>query len=383
MNASSLKFLMLILLLFPACLNKSGKEVTDRSEEPDAGILYAKRFEISRQDGYTILKIVNPWQGAVNVNQVIFLVKRGMDIPQGVSPADVIFVPAERIICTSTTYLAMISALDETHTVKGISGGYLIYDSALREKVRMGEVTDVGPQDNLNNELVVQISPDLIMVYGVGSESAGYLNKIREMGQKVLFNADYLETDPLAKAEWIKVFGALYCREKEAETLFSAISSEYDSIKAIVRERCNCRPSVLLGLPWKDTWYISPGNSFMSSLINDAGGKYLWEDEKSEISMPFGIENVFMKARKADYWLNISAVKNRDEIISVDSRLEELPIFKKGNLYNNNALLSSEGANDYWESGAIRPQTILKDIASILHPGLFPGYKMVYYRKIN
>lgn len=277
----------------------------------------------------------------------------------------------------------MIAALGVSSTVKGISGGNLIYDNDLRGKVKRGEVADVGPQDNLNNELVIQISPDLIMVYGVGSESAGHLNKIREMGQKVLFNADYLEIDPLAKAEWIKVFGALYCKEKEAREFFSAIANEYNSIKALVREKCNDRPSVLLGLPWKDTWYISPGNSFMSSLINDAGGDYLWKEEVSEVSMPYGIENVFMKAQKADYWLNISAVNNRDEIISVDSRLGELQVFKNGNLYNNNNLLSPEGSNDYWESGAISPQVILKDITAILHPGLFPGYRMVYYKKIK
>jgi iron complex transport system substrate-binding protein len=383
MSFLSLKYFLVILLFLPACSAKNRKVQGSLNEKADTGIIYAKRFNISEKEGYTVLTVINPWQGASGISQLTYLVKRGEKIPVGVDPGDIIFVPVEKIICMSTTYLAMISALGMGNTVKGISGANLIYDNGLREKVKRGEVADVGPQDNLNNELVVQISPDLIMVYGVGSESAGHLNKIREMGQKVLFNADYLEIEPLAKAEWIKVFGALFCREKEAQEVFSAIEKEYNCVKALVREKTTDRPTVMLGLPWKDTWYISPGNSFMSSLIKDAGGNYLWKEEISEISMPYGIENVFMKAQRADCWINISAVNSRDEIISVDSRLGVLPVFKSGNLYNNNNLVSPEGANDYWESGAISPQVILKDITAILHPGLFPGYRMVYYKKIN
>ena len=84
---------------------------------------------------------------------------------------------------------------------------------------------------------------------------------------------------------------------------------------------------MLLGLPFKDTWFISPGNSFISKLIADAGGDYLWKDTKSSVSMPFGLENVYMKALNADYWLNIGTVKTRNEISAVDHTAQRTSMF--------------------------------------------------------
>jgi iron complex transport system substrate-binding protein len=150
-----------------------------------------------------------------------------------------------------------------------------------------------------------------------------------------------------------------------------------------VKENSSNKPSVLLGLPFKDTWYISPGNSFISKLIEDAGGNYLWKNTASAVSMPYGLENVYIAAMNADYWLNIGAVKNSTEISRVDKRLADLKCFRSGNLFNNNKRATLSGGNDYWESGALKPHIILKDMASILHPELFPDYKLYYYQKIN
>jgi iron complex transport system substrate-binding protein len=383
MPASLMKYCLLLIILVSACTNRSAREEKPLLLKADSGTQYARRFNIEKKEGYSILTIINPWQGAIDVNQIYYLVKRGDKIPAGVDSSLIIYVPVERIICMSTTYLAMISALGEEESVKGISGDDLIFNESIKEKVKKGEVADVGYEDNLNKELVIQIAPDLIMVYGIGSEATGYLSKIRELGFTVLFNADYLETDPLGKAEWIKVFGALFCKEKQANDLFFSISKEYNTLKSMIREKSQNRPSVLLGLPWKDTWFISPGNSYVCALISDAGGSYLWQDVVSDISMPFGIENVYMKALDADFWLNIGTVQQQGEIRALDNRLADLPVFRSGEMFNNNNRVTLNGGNDYWESGAFNPQIILKDICAILHPELFPGYELFYYRKIN
>ena len=99
--------------------------------------------------------------------------------------------------------------------------------------------------------------------------------------------------------------------------------------------------------------------------------------------MPTGIENVFVKALAADYWLNTGSAGSGIEIISIDPRLAELKCFRNGNLYNNNKRINSDGGNDYWEGGALNPHIILNDIAAILHPRLFPGRELVYYKKLN
>ncbi len=221
------------------------------------------------------------------------------------------------------------------------------------------------------------------MVYGIGSESAGYIGKLKELGMKVMYNADYLETDPLGKAEWIKLFGALYCKESLADSIFGSIEQKYNQLKDFIRANTTTRPKVLLGLPFKDTWYISPGNSYISNLIRDAGGDYLWENTESMFSMPVAPETVYTKALTADFWLNIGNAKTRDDIVSIDSRLSGLACYKKGNLFNNTKRINANGGNDYWEGGTVNPDIILTDVASILHPALFPGRELFYYRKLN
>ena len=282
----------------------------------------------------------------------------------------------------STTHVAMVSALGEENTISGVSGTGFIFSGSLIKNVEKGLVWDVGYEANLNKELILKIAPDLVMMYGIGSESAGYVGKIKELGIKVVFNADYLETDPLSKAEWIKLFGALYCKESLADSIFNSEVETYNKIKSYISQKISGRPKVMLGLPFKDTWYVSPGNSFISKLIGDAGGYYLWQNTNSSVSMPFGIENVYLKAITADYWLNIGSVNTKDEISVVDQRLTDLPCFKIGNLYNNNKRITVNGGNDYWESGTIYPHLILKDIASILHPDLFSDTELFFYRKI-
>ena len=88
-------------------------------------------------------------------------------------------------------------------------------------------------------------------------------------------------------------------------------SEAYNNLKSFIAGNIVDKPKVLLGLPFKDTWFVSPGNSFISRLIADAGGQYLWKDTKSSVSMPFGLENVYLKAVNADYWLNIGTVQNK------------------------------------------------------------------------
>ena len=376
-------YLFFIIIFIAACSckreNQSGRILLTENQI----ITQAERISITKSDGVSTVTIINPWQGAENVNLTYHLVRRGTDIPVGIDSSSVIFVPLKKIICMSTTHIAMISALGEENSVSGVSGTGFIFSERLNKNVEKGLVEDVGYEANLNKELILKISPDLIMMYGIGSESAGYVGKIKELGIKVIFNADYLETDPIGKAEWIKLFGELYCKEEMADSIFVSERETYDSIRLFISKNITDRPKVLLGLPFKDTWYISPGNSFISKLISDAGGDYLWQETKSSVSMPLGIENVFMRALTADFWLNIGIIKNKNEIKAVDLRLGELQCFKNGSLYNNNKRISQEGGNDYWESGSVYPHLILEDIASILHPGLFNDHELLFYGKIN
>lgn len=346
-------------------------------------IKIAKRVSLIRMNGYSQLRILDPWQGAEGIVQEWYLVPEGNAAPLGADSSKIIHVPLKKIICMSTTHLAMINALGERKSICGFSGTRYIYNPILRELAENGKISDIGYEDNIDKEKIISLSPDLIMIYGIGSESAGYLGKLRNLGVRIIFNADYLENEPLGKAEWIKVIGALYCRDAMADSIFLNVQKRYLDLRACVDSGLNMRKKVLLGMPFKDTWFISPGDSYISALIRDAGGEYLWSDKKSRISMPMALESVYSRAVNADFWLNTGNVNRREEITAIDSRLRNLPCFLNGNMYNNNNRLGSDGGNDYWESGCLSPDVILKDIAAILHPELFKGHKLFYYRLVN
>jgi iron complex transport system substrate-binding protein len=376
-------FILLSGFLFLSCKGKNDTNSKTTQSLSEQVITSARGFHIVKKDNYSLVTIINPWQGAENISMLHYLVKKGCNVPEGADSTQVIFVPVSSIVCMSTTYVGMITALGEENTIIGLSGAEFAYSSEILERVQKGMIEEVGYESNLNQELLIKLSPELVMMYGIGGESAGHVNKIRELGMNIMFNADYLETDPLAKAEWIKLFGALYCKEKMADSIYNREVKEYNQIRDFVIEKTIDRPVVLLGLPFKDTWFVSPGNSFISKLIQDAGGNYLWKNTISSVSMPYGLENVYIAAIDADLWFNIGTVKTSVEISLVDKRLTDLRCFKNGNLFNNNNRITSKGGNDYWESGAIKPHLILKDMASVMHPELFPGYELYYYRKVN
>jgi iron complex transport system substrate-binding protein len=383
MKAPSIYMFAILLILSVSCGRRKENHYFTGNSQNGIYISKAQRFTLQNNEQCTIVTIINPWQGADNIIEIYHLVTRGSPLPDGLDSSDVIFVPLKKIICMSTTHVAMISALGEESSISGVSGTGFIFSGSLINNIEKGLVKDVGYESNLNKELILNISPDLIMMYGIGNESAGYVGKIKELGVKVIFNADYLETDPLGKAEWIKLFGALYCKNGLADSIYNSEVEQYNNLKSMISLNIKERPKVLLGLPFKDTWYISPGNSFISKLIIDAGGNYLWQNTQSSVSMPFGLENVFLKALTADFWLNIGSVNTREDISVVDTRLTGLQCYKNGNLYNNNKRVTFNGGNDYWESGTVYPHLILKDIASILHPDLFPDNELFFYRKIN
>jgi len=375
--------IILLALLFVSCKSRNESRRDEIFSTDSFTIKSAKGFDINRHKDYSIVTIKNPWQGAEGVKLVYYLVKNGSPLPRGITSEQVIYVPVKSIVCMSTTHVGMITALGESNSVTGLSTAGLAYSDEITNRFNKGKISEVGYEMSLNHELIIKISPDLVMMYGIGSESAGHINKLRDLGINIMFNGDYLEVDPLAKAEWIKLFGALYCKEELADSIYNAEMIAYNAIRDYVNENLSQKPSVLLGLPFKDTWYISPGNSFVSKLIEDAGGNYLWKNTTSTVSMPYGLENVYIVAMNADFWLNIGTAKKSAEISAVDKRLADLECFRNRNLYNNNKRVTESGGNDYWESGALWPHIILKDIASILHPELFPDYDMYFYQKIN
>ena len=379
-------FIILTFMVVCSCGSKDSGRKTHRTDGEilPAGNDYATHFRITDSTDYTLLEIIEPWQGATGVIQKWYMVRDDHTlISQLPDDGVVLKVPLTRIVCMSATHVSMVSALVMGARICGVSGIGLIYDIAVRNAISSGSIREVGYDENMNRELLAEMNPDIVVAYGVGSESVSHHLKLAEMGLKVMYNADYLETHPLGKAEWIKVFGLLFGVSHIADSIFKASAEEYNNVKEIVAASEKDRPLIMLGLPWKESWYISPGNSYIGKMIEDAGGRYLWNDLISEFSMPYNLENVYVRAIDADFWINPGSATRLSDIVAIDHRLSTLKVFSGKRIYNNNKMITRSGANDYWETGTLRPGLILKDMAVIFDGDLLRGDTLRFFRQLQ
>lgn len=375
--------ILLTMTLVSSSCNHGYRPGNGGKTDTTAVKLSAGRFKLENGDGFKKLTVRDPWQNAEGEELIYYLAPVETVLPESISDDHVIRVPVKRMVCMSVTHLAMLRALDATDVIVGTSGTSLIYDQGLREDVINGRISDVGYEGNLDKEMIVSLKPDLLMAYGVGPSSSEYLRKLTDMGVKVMFNADYLEEHSLARCEWIKVFGVLTGKEEMADSICREVTENYLQLAGMVKRAGGLQPDILLGSPWQDVWYISPSNSYIGSLISDAGGHYLFDDLTAPNSVPYSVEAVFNMATEADVWINPGIAATLNEIAASDRRMTKLPVYKSGNVWNNRNRMTDEGGNDYWESAVVRPDLLLGDFISILHPELLPGRLPFYYRKLE
>jgi iron complex transport system substrate-binding protein len=370
-----------LCLLFAGCKQHSLRN-NDSNTIQYRKTKYAQGFEIYSSDEGTILRVKNPWQQAENVIYEYKLTKNRDIVYQKIPEIRCFKVPVEKVVCLSTTFIGFIDILEKEHTVKGISGAKYVTSPLLARKIDIGEIPDVGYDNNLNYELLLQIKPDVVFVYGISSSVASVIGRLDEMGIRSVVIAEYLEETPLAKLEWLRFIATFYDLEKKADIIVDSIASSYEKLVALAKNQTD-KPSVLLGLPWNGTWYVSGGKSYTASLIRDAGGEYIWNNLPFNDSRPISIEKVFSKAYNVDFWLNTGDANNKNDILKTEERFKELKAFKHDALYNNNNQLNPAGGNAYFEKGVVEPDIILADIISILHPRLLPSHLKKYYRKLE
>lgn len=335
---------------------------------------YAQRFELLTDDRGPVLRVRNPWQGADSVAYDYRLVA---DTAAVLQPGEIRW-PIRSAVCMSSTHVAFLDAVGQVGIVTGVSGLDFITNPA----VHTAGVKDVGYDNNLNYEMVVALKPDVVFIYGVTGESAA-VAKLRQLGIPVVYIADYLENDPLGRAEWIVPFGSLTGRMDEAVAQFMHTENEYNALGEMVASHVGERPKVMLNSPYRDVWYLPGDRSYMVQLLNDAGGDYLGKGDDSDKSRPVSAEQALVLMAGADYWLGPGMARDMAQLKADNRRFATLPVVRRGQVYNNNARITPMGGSDFWESGAVRPDVVLADMVRILHPELAPEHELYYFRRLE
>lgn len=339
---------------------------------------YARLFSIEEKGN---LKKLSIFDVKGNEKENYFLLNKNIQIPDTLRNKNIIKTPVKRVICLSTTHIAFVDALNETDKIIAVSGSQYIYNPKLIKRINTGKLKDTGYENSLDFELILSLKPDLVTVYDINGSISPTINKLKQYHIPVVQINEYSETSVLGQAEWIKFFAEFFEKENLAEQKFTKVEKNYSYFKKAA-DTISYKPSVLLNMPWKGTWYIPGGKSNIAQLIKDAGGNYLWKNTEEHHNYSLNIEEVYMKAKEAEFWLNTGQAKSINDITNTDIRLNDFKSIKTGLIFNRNKRLSPGGGNDYMESGTVRPDLILKDLIKILHPELLPKDTLYYYRKL-
>lgn len=354
------------LLILTLCISVSCNGINSPQNSRFEYISYAPNhasgFVINEDlEGNKLLRVTRPWQGENVAEQrlAIFGSEQQAEDYEG----EYIVGAVERVICMSTSHIAMLDELGLTHKIVGVSGKQYIVNEAVRSSK---DICDVGYDTNLDFEAILLSGADLVILYGVSAEDSALTAKLREIGVPYIYFGDYTELTPLGKAEWLVAMAEIMgCRERGIE-LFSAIATRYNE----VREQATplkrpCR--VMLNLPYQDVWYMPSDDSYLVRLIEDAGGEYIYKGKNPHSgSKGISLEQAVELVAKADLWLNVGQCTTLDEVSAQAPLFANMEVVRRGEVYNNNRRRSEGGGSDFWESAIVRPDVVLNDLVRIL-----------------
>lgn len=344
-------------------------------------ITHATGFTIEYFSHYKVVDVTRPWPGAEEA-ETYLLVQCGTPVPAGFAHATVIEVPIRSLVALSSSYLPALELLDQIPLLVGLGSDWTVYSEAVRQRVAEGAISLVGFGHTVDVEQILVLNPDLVMTYSLGAPEGDAHPVLRAANQTVLLNGEWLEHTPLGRAEWLKLTAVLLNREQEANAYFAEAVGQYEQLRALVTQETD-RPTVFLNTPWEGVWYMAGGQGYVATLLQDAGGHYLWSDHEGTSSLFLDFEQVYERAHDADYWLNVGQMADREALLAADARFAQFAAYQTEAIFNDDRRLSPAGANDIWEGAVIRPHVVLADLMAIFHPHLLPEHEFVYYRQLE
>lgn len=385
MNKIFLSFsVLLFTLLLSAC---SGGNKTSSSTNQDGDTLkfkYAENLSIIKHKLFTEVKLRNPWDTLRTLHTYILIDKR-QPVPTNLPNGTKVLVPVEKSLVYSSVHCSLLKDLGSMSLIAGVCDLSYIRMDEIQEACRKDEITDCGSSMNPSIEKVIELSPDAILLSPF--ENSGGYGRIEKLNIPIIECADYMETSPLGRAEWMRFFGLLIGKEQVADSLFSRIEKEYVSLKKETitarskTQDITVKPSVITELRMGSAWYVPGGKSTVARLLKDAGADYFFSDNGSSGSVPLSFETVFDKGQHADYWLikyNQQTDKTYTEIANDYAPYKNFDAWKKQHIYGCNT-----SKVNFYEESPFHPERLLKDLIKIFHPELLPDYELVYYSPLK
>ncbi len=377
---TSISLLFILLTLIPISAQDTNVCVTDYDSDVDyfpdkLTIDHALGFTVEYFNHYKVINVLNPWFGATEddtFQYVLFLC--GTPTPDGFDDAQIIEVPIEDSIVMSTTILPHFVELDLLDNLVGVDTTAFTTSPDVLALAEDGELIEVGGGATLNIELILDTNPDLVMTFGSGSPEFDAHPVLLDAGIPVAINADYVESSPLGRAEWIKFTALFYNAEAEVNAFFGDIESAYVTAQSLAQDISADTATFLWNSfsSFTDSWTIPGAETYSGQLINDAGGTIALAELAPNISAFADFETVYESTLESDVWMvNAFGVFTLDDLLAQDERYADFSALANGTVYNTTA--------DFYESGVTNPHLVLLDIIAMLYPKVLPDHELVYF----
>jgi iron complex transport system substrate-binding protein len=373
MNKLSLFFMTLCLVC--SCHTRQ-RVVSDEIPGEAYPLHYAEGFKVNCYPDYTIVEVRDPWNPRRNLQRYV-LVNRDKDTPKDLPSGAIIRVPIRKIVVYTAVHCAALDELSVIDDVIGVCEPRFINSPSIRSRVSEGLIADLGESVSPNTEKIIELGVEVILASPF--HNAGY-GAVEKTGIPIIECADYMETMPLGRAEWLRFLGLLTGKAALADSLFAETEARYLEIKNIVAT-ITSRPTLLTEKRYGSSWYVPSGQSFMARLYSDAGADYVFSYLPGSGGTPLSFETVLEKAIHADCWL-FNYIRDTD--MTCQALEAEYPLyshfdaFKKQSIYGCNTNTSL-----FFEEVPMHPDYLLRELTAIFHPALMPDYQLRYFHRLR
>ncbi|OFZ67221.1 MAG: hypothetical protein A2328_04980, partial [Bdellovibrionales bacterium RIFOXYB2_FULL_36_6] len=310
---------------------------------------YAKGFEIFQGKTFFLVK--------TKKQKILINYGKKKDCPGYL----LVEAPVKKAVVTSTTHLAVLEMLDEHHSLVGFPDTKLITSSNIIQLVNQKKIINVDYP--FNREKILLLKPDMILGYSAGVLDEESLSQLEKLNQLVILNDDFNEISLLGRAEWVKFVSLFYNKFKLAQKIFDDIEKSYNRTKDQVKNLK--KPRVLIGQNNHGIWTAPGGESDIVKLIADAGGDYIWKDKKTKRTLQMSIEAVWSKLVDSEIWLTQNTWFSLKELKNSDDKYLKLNVLQTGRIYNHILKVNQWKNMNYWETGIMRPDLLIKDLVII------------------
>lgn len=336
---------------------------------------YAQNITAVRHGMYTEVTLANPWKRGGMLHRYILVSRKDSAKVARLPKGTVVYTPVSRAVAFSAPMCQLLVWLGAGQSLKGVCDLGYVHVPAVRRMAADGGIVDCGSGMSPTVEKIVALRPQALFVSPFENGSYGQLE---QLGVPLVECADYMETSALGRAEWMKFYGMLVGKGRQADSLFAETERNYRRLVALAAKSKVGR-KVVTERKVGGVWYCPGGKSSMGRLIADAKGRYVFAEDASSGSLTLAPEAVLAKAADADAWLFVYAGDKpltRSALIDEYDGYKVMKAFKQGSIYQ-----CSSDKSAYFDEISFRPDFLLHDLVKILHPDVSVPGTLRYYHQ--